>query len=101
MNTPNNNVQIWEEQVAQADRVKQLIASDGWKIVEQYLKSIYERKILDAFRRIPGDVKYDACFRILQGEYQMLQHVMHVPREIIDLGEQARRHLADLEPDVQ
>ena len=40
MNTPNNNVQIWEEQVAQADRVKQLIASDGWKIVEQYLKSI-------------------------------------------------------------
>jgi hypothetical protein len=96
VNTNQQIVQTWEDQADKADKVRQMIACEGWNIVTSYLKDIYERKILDTFRRIPGDAKYDAGFRILQGEYQMLQHVMHVPREIIDLGEQARRHIADL-----
>lgn len=92
----DRTIQLWEQQAAQADQVETMLATNGWKIITEYLKDMYEQKILDTFRRIPGDARLDAGFRILQGQYQMLQHVMHAPREVIELGEQARRHLGDI-----
>ena len=96
MNKPENAQQAWEQQIVEADKVKDLVKSEGWKIVIKYLKDVYERKIFDSFRRIPGNSDYDVGFRILQGEYQMLNHVMRIPGELIEIGEQAKNYIERL-----
>lgn len=96
MNKTEKTAALWERQVAEAEKVKELIQSEGWDIFKKYLKNVYERKILDSFRRIPGNTDYDVGFRILQGEYQMLNHTIRIPNELIEIGEQAKNYLAKL-----
>jgi len=96
MNTPQNTQTVWEQQIAEADKIKEFVKSEGWKILIKYLKDVYERKILDSFRRIPGNSDYDVGFRILQGEYQMLNHVLRIPNELMEIGEQAKNYLERL-----
>lgn len=93
MNISDELIREWEQQIADAEEVRTITRSKGWKVICQYMKTVYEGKILDSFRRIPGDVTYDAGFRILQGEYQMLHHLMRVPQELVEIGEQAKRSL--------
>ena len=96
MNSAKNTTEIWEQQINEADKVKELIKNEGWQIIIKYLNDVYERKILDSFRRIPGNSDYDVGFRILQGEYQMLNHVLRIPNELIEIGEQAKNYLEKL-----
>ncbi|RJP57884.1 MAG: hypothetical protein C4541_09090 [Candidatus Auribacter fodinae] len=93
MTYSDDMIRTWEEQVDRADAVRQMAQSKGWRIMCEHSTQLYEKKILDSFRRISGETNYDAGFRILQGEYQMLNHLLRVPQEIIEIGDQAKRNL--------
>ncbi|MCB1195007.1 hypothetical protein KDK77_02375 [bacterium] len=97
MNTNEAQVTFWEERIDNGEAVRDLLNSKGWVVFCDHLRDVYENKILDTFRRIPGNAKYDVGFRILQGEYQMMHNLFRVPYEIIELGEQARKNLDALE----
>lgn len=93
----DKKITLWEQQITDSDDIKELVQSKGWKVMINHLKQVYEAKILDGFRRIPGDSKHDVGFRILQGEYQMLYQIFRVPFEIIEIGEQAKRNIEKTE----
>jgi|GEM_PF-3291083 len=97
MHNNDNRITDLEKQVGQSSAVEQMISSDGWKVYSDYVTKHYEQKILDTFRRIPGNSHYDAGFRILQGEYQMLQHILRIPYEIMEIGEQAKKRIESIE----
>lgn len=90
-------IQFWEQQIANAEAIKDLIKSPGWNILFEHVNDVYEKKILDTFRRIPGSAQYDVGFRILQGEYQMMHQLFRAPQEIIEIGDQAKRNIAKIE----
>ncbi len=95
--TTDKKIVLWEKQITDSDNIKELVQSEGWKVMVNHLKEIHETKILDSFRRIPADSKHDVGFRILQGEYQMLYQIFRVPFEIIEIGEQAKRNIEKTE----
>ena len=93
----DEQIRFWEDRVGNAESVKELLQSKGWAVLTDHLRDIYENKILDTFRRIPGNAKYDVGFRILQGEYQMMHNLFRIPHEIIELGDQAQKNIENAE----
>ncbi len=89
----DDQIKTIENQIMESECVKEMVNSTGWKVFSAYVTKYYEQKILDTFRRIPGSSQYDVSFRILQGEYQMLQQILRSPYEILEIGEQAKRKL--------
>ncbi len=92
-------IKFWEQQVNNAENIKKLISHPGWNVLFEHIKDVHEKKILDTFRRIPGSSQYDAGFRILQGEYQMMHTLLRSPQEIIEIGEQAKKNIHKLQTD--